>query len=266
MKTTIGSAFLLTLLAGACVPEGKYKDAVASGEAARALCAQAAEAQVRSADAKARADRAEVDALRAALAASEGRLTTADRREKELLAQVDEQSVESRMLRAELQHAGENEALYKSLALRLKGVVDTGDLSIVVRGGRMVLRLPNDVLFDSGSVELKPAGKKALTYVASALSTVTGRSFQVAGHTDTVPIQSARFASNWDLSTARAVEVVRFLVTDGGLKPALLSAAGYGEFDPVAPNITSADRAKNRRIEITLQPSIKELVPVPDRY
>jgi chemotaxis protein MotB len=259
MMGRIGSASLMALLASGCVSQGTYDDAVKSGEAARALCVQAAEAQ-------ARADRTELETVRLGLGAAEARLAVADAKEKELLTRVDEEAVQSRTLRQELQRVGENEALYKSLAMRLKSIVDTGDLSIVVRGGRMVLRLPNDVLFDSGSVELKPAGKKALAYIASALSTVTGRTFQVAGHTDSQTIQNARFASNWDLSTARAVEVVRFLVADGGLKPTLLSAAGYGEFDPVAPNGTAVDRARNRRIEITLQPNIKEVVPVPDRY
>ena len=174
-----------------------------------------------------------------AVQADEARLKAADAKEKELLQVADEKTVLSATLRGELQRAGENEALYKSLAMRLKSVVDTGDLSIVVRAGRMVLRLPNDVLFDSGSAELKPAGKKTLGYIASVLATVPGRRFQVAGHTDTQTIQTSRFPSNWELSTARAVQVVHFLVVDGGSKPTLLSAAGYGEFDPVAPKARS---------------------------
>jgi chemotaxis protein MotB len=260
MKTMIRrGATVFTLLVAACVPQGKYDEAVRNAEGAKALCVRAAETQ-------ARADHEQIESLRVALGAEQARIAAAGAAEQNLLRRVDEQAVDVRNLRGELQRAGENEALYKSLAMRLKSVVDTGDLSIVVRGGRMVLRLPNDVLFDSGSVELKPAGRKTLAYIASALGTVSGRSFQVAGHTDSKPIQSARFASNWELSTARAVEVVRFLVADGGLPPRLLSAAGYGEFDPVASNAESADRAKNRRIEITLQPKIEEVIPVPDRY
>lgn len=77
------------------------------------------------------------------------------------------------------------------------------------------------------------------------------------------PIQTAGFPSNWELSTRRAVEVVHFLVGQG-VQPGMLSAAGYGEFDPVEPNDTAPNKAKNRRIEISLQPNINELVAVPD--
>jgi chemotaxis protein MotB len=88
---------------------------------------------------------------------------------------------------------------------------------------------------------------------------VGNRHFQVAGHTDNEKISKSFFASNWELSTARAIQVVEVLVTDG-VKPTLLSAAGYGEYDPIAPNTTPAGRSRNRRIEITLQPNIEELV------
>jgi chemotaxis protein MotB len=98
--------------------------------------------------------------------------------------------------------------------------------------------------------------------VARVLATIPGRAFQVAGHTDNVPIDSARFPSNWELSTARAVEVVKLLVSQG-VGPKTLSAAGYGEFDPVASNDAPDGRAKNRRIEITLQPNLDELVVAP---
>jgi chemotaxis protein MotB len=114
------------------------------------------------------------------------------------------------------------------------------------------------VLFDSGKTVIKPAGQTALARVAQVLAGITDRKYQVAGHTDDVPIHSARFPSNWQLSTARAVEVVNFLIT-GGMKAQQLSAAGYGEFDPVAPNDTPENRALNRRIEIVLEPNLADL-------
>ena len=80
----------------------------------------------------------------------------------------------------------------------------------------------------------------------------------VAGHTDDVPIHTPRFPSNWELSTARAVEVVYFLVAHG-MKPQALSTSGYGEFDPVAANDSAEHKALNRRIEIVLQPNLAEL-------
>jgi chemotaxis protein MotB len=142
-------------------------------------------------------------------------------------------------------------------------MVDAGDLSIALRDGRMVLQLPNDVLFDTGRVEIKPGGQAALKQVSTVLKTLEGRHLQIAGHTDNVPIDTARFPSNWELSTARGVEVVRFLIAQG-VPPTTLAAAGYGEFDPVAANDNPKGRASNRRIEITLQPNVDEMVSVPD--
>ncbi|HEY6461539.1 MAG TPA: OmpA family protein, partial [Polyangiaceae bacterium] len=145
---------------------------------------------------------------------------------------------------------------------KFKTMIDAGQLKLATRNGRLVIQLPNDVLFDSGQTAIKPAGRDALLQVAKVLATVPGRTFQVAGDTDDVPIQNARFASNWELSTARAVEVVKLLVTQG-IAPGVLSAAGYGQFDPVASNDSPDGRAKNRRIEITLQPNLDELVAAP---
>jgi chemotaxis protein MotB len=83
------------------------------------------------------------------------------------------------------------------------------------------------------------------------------RRFQVAGHTDNIPVATAQFKSNWELSSARAVNVTGALIR-GGLRPEQLVAAGYGEYDPVARNTKEAGRAKNRRIEIILEPRLRE--------
>ena len=88
------------------------------------------------------------------------------------------------------------------------------------------------------------------------------RHFQIAGHTDDVPIHNERFPSNWELSSARAVRVVHYLV-DKGAHQTMLSAAGYAEMDPVAPNTSPEARKGNRRTEITVMPNINEVVPVP---
>jgi chemotaxis protein MotB len=153
-------------------------------------------------------------------------------------------------------------ALFKQLIMKFQKMIDAGQLKIALRNGRMVIELPDDVLFDSGQTQIKTAGKQALTQIATVLRTISDRHFQVAGNTDNVPIDTPTFPSNWELSTRRAVEVVRFLVAQG-MRPELLSAAGYGEFDPVAPNDSADGRARNRRIEISLQPNIDELVSLP---
>jgi len=141
---------------------------------------------------------------------------------------------------------------------QLRSMIDAGKLKVVIRDGRMIIALPNDVLFDSGKTVIKPDGQAALAQVALVLAGIPDRHFLVAGDTDDVPIHSSRFPSNWELSTARAVEVVKLLV-DKGVKPEMVAAAGYGQFDPIVANDTPEHRAQNRRIEIVLQPNLADL-------
>ncbi len=95
------------------------------------------------------------------------------------------------------------------------------------------------------------------------LATLEQASLSSRRHTDDQPIRYSGFPSNWELSTARALAVVN-LLTKSGMRPETLSAAGYGQFDPVQPNDGSENKAKNRRTEITLQPNIDELVALPN--
>lgn len=178
------------------------------------------------------------------------------------------QALEDAKLRLEelrrSQEAAQKRAdLLKNLINKFKRMIDAGELKIVLRDGRMVLQLRNDVLFDSGRVEVKQAGRDALKEVASVLGTLTDRKLQVIGHTDTNPIQTERFPSNWELSAARAISVVHILL-GSGIKAQALSAAGYSSNDPVAPNENEEGRAKNRRIEIVLLPNLAELIAIPN--
>jgi chemotaxis protein MotB len=97
-----------------------------------------------------------------------------------------------------------------------------------------------------------------LEQVSEVLATIDNREFQVAGHTDNVPIHTSRFPSNWELSTARAVNVVK-LMMEQGLEPARLSAAGYADTQPIGSNDDDEGRQQNRRIEISLVPNLDEL-------
>ncbi|MBK8013706.1 MAG: OmpA family protein [Deltaproteobacteria bacterium] len=159
-----------------------------------------------------------------------------------------------------LREKAEQEATqFRSLADRLKSMVDAGKLEVVMRKGRINLKLPDDILFPSGSQQLKKEGREALVSVAEVLKEVPGREFLIAGHTDNVPVKrGGRFKSNWDLSTARAVEVVKLMISHG-VEPEGLAAAGYGEFDPIAPNDSKEERQKNRRLEIILMPKIEHV-------
>lgn len=150
-------------------------------------------------------------------------------------------------------------AMFRSLAEKLRSMVDAGQIQVTVRNGRMLLVLPNDILFDSGKTELKPEGKDAIAKVAKVLATMPpDRHFLVAGHTDNLPIKTRKFQSNWELSTQRAVEVVRLLI-DNGMKPSQVGAAGYAEYDPAADNATPEGQRQNRRIEIVVEPNLSEL-------
>jgi chemotaxis protein MotB len=152
-------------------------------------------------------------------------------------------------------------AQFRKLVSQFKSLTDAGKLQVEIRENRMIVRLGDKILFDPGKTDLKPEGKDALTQVTAVLKDLPNRNFQVAGHTDNIPIKSARFRSNWDLSTARAVEVTNFRI-GAGMEPKRLSAAGYADQSPVAANDTPENKAKNRRIEITLVPNLDDLPPI----
>lgn len=248
----------LAFVTGGCVSQGKYDEAVSKTELTRAMLDRTDKAlkkshdDLRDRDAEIARLQAQIDELSNASATDRAK---SSRNIDELQRRLDE-------LKAAGAAADARAALFRSLALRLKDQIDAGDLQIVIRDGRMVLQLPNDVLFDTGRTELKPAGQAALKAIAGVLKTLPSRQFQIAGHTDNVPIHNDRFASNWELSSGRALRVVHFLM-DQGMTPATLSAAGYADVDPVASNDAAEGRKRNRRTEITLQPNISELVRVP---
>jgi chemotaxis protein MotB len=185
-------------------------------------------------------------------------------RAKPSAAELDAQTkAELEELRKQKAAADARLKTHDELVKRFKKMIDAGKLEITVRRGQIVLALETDVLFDPGKTEVKAEGKTALKEIAEAIRSVGGRRFQVAGHTDMTPIKTKEFPSNWELSTARAVVVVKLLVAEK-VRPAVLSAAGFAEFDPVGNNTGAGGRAKNRRIEIILLPNIEELIAIPD--
>jgi chemotaxis protein MotB len=147
---------------------------------------------------------------------------------------------------------------FRSMLERFRSMIESGRLRVRIVRGRMVVELPEGILFDSGRAELKDSGEATLTEVAQILKEIPNRSFQIVGHTDNVPIRSRRYPSNWELSTARAVNVAKFLI-EQEMPSARLSAAGYAETQPVTSNDTPEGRAQNRRIEIVLMPNLDEL-------
>ncbi|MGD0677000.1 MAG: OmpA family protein [Polyangiaceae bacterium] len=179
-----------------------------------------------------------------------------------------------------LKQLDDMKARFRDLKARLDKLTSVG-LKVVVRNNRMVIQLPGDILFDSGKDTLKPDGRKILKQVADVIrgdSTLSTRNFQVAGHTDKEPYNGAYY-DNWGLSLMRARTVLTFLVapeknpdtkglpTGGGLDPAHWAAAGYGQEDPVAGAVnqqTREEEAKNRRVELVLQPNVEEMLNLKD--
>jgi len=129
--------------------------------------------------------------------------------------------------------------------------IDRNEVSIRVAPEGLILSLREVGFFDSGSAQMRPQAQVAFSRVVEILRQQRHQ-LRIEGHTDNLPIHTVRFTSNWELSTARATEVVRLLVTRYGFSPERMSAAGYGEFRPVADNSTVEGRESNRRVDVVL--------------
>ncbi len=179
------------------------------------------------------------------------------KKEKDTLqARIDELS--SKAEKAEqLEKASQT---YKDLLTKLETEIQEGQIQITEMKNRLTMTMVDKIIFPSGSAEISKKGKSVLAKVTGILKDVKDKRIQVEGHTDNVPIVSSlrkKFPTNWELSTERATQVVRYLQETGGLDPAMLSATGYSEYQPVASNDTDAGKLKNRRIEIILLPLLK---------
>jgi len=154
------------------------------------------------------------------------------------------------------QQAQTKNAALEQMTAAMKAELDAKQVTIQELEGKLTLSMVEAILFDSGKATVKKEGKDALKKVAEVLKGVSGQDVIVAGHTDNVPITSklvATYPTNWELSAARAISVVKLLQADG-VDPTMLIAAGFGEFRPVADNSTPEGRAQNRRMEIVLMP------------
>ncbi|MBS1818536.1 MAG: OmpA family protein [Acidobacteria bacterium] len=127
----------------------------------------------------------------------------------------------------------------------------SGRMELLEDGRGLVLSIPEASAFGTGSADLSDTAQQAVARLAASLAKM-GNSVLIEGHTDDVPIHTPRFASNWELSTARATAVVQWLVERGGIEPARLSAAGYGEYRPRVANESAQARARNRRVDVVI--------------
>ncbi|HXS67864.1 MAG TPA: OmpA family protein [Candidatus Polarisedimenticolia bacterium] len=157
----------------------------------------------------------------------------------------------------------------KSLESEMRSELESRDVTISKLQGKLTVNILDRVMFDSGEAVLKPDGEAVMQKIAAILKEHPQLTIHVVGHTDNVPIRpnaQSKFASNWELSTARALAAVHFLTERAGVDPHRVGAVGYGEFRPVADNSTPEGRARNRRIAITILPdefATPETVPAP---
>ena len=147
----------------------------------------------------------------------------------------------------------------RRIEVGLQEQIAAQEIRIEEMEGKLKVTFVDKILFDSGSARVNPRGRESLLNFARSFAESNGQQIVVEGHTDNVPVGSAlrnRFPSNWELSTARATAVVRFLSEEAGLTPERLAASGYGSYRPVAANDTEEGRSQNRRIEIILVPDL----------
>jgi chemotaxis protein MotB len=267
MRRAVVFALALALAATGCVSSGKYQKKEAEAQkfrqdwedevAKRAVLQEkisAMQAQIDTLSADAQSLREKIKFDENSLATKESELRTMRDRASELQALVDELSKSKRKLEAAKAELEKKSDEYAALASSLRGEIEAGRIELMELRGRTTLQLKDKILFASGSATLGAEGRDALRRVAEALRNLQGKVVRVEGHTDNVPTGAGGpFASNWELSTARALAVVHAL-KDAGVDPTRLSGAGFAEFQPISTNETPEGRSLNRRIEIVLVP------------
>ncbi len=181
-------------------------------------------------------------------------LETHNERLKSEISGLNEQI--SRMQRQAEEEVMATSKTYEQLLEKMKTEISQGQVTISELKGRLTVNMVDAILFDSGRAEVKEDGLAVLRKVVEILKTVQDKAIRIEGHTDNVPIRgqlASRYPTNWELSAARAINVTRYLQSQG-VDPQMLSAVSYGEFKPVAANDAEEGRARNRRIEIILVP------------
>ena len=144
---------------------------------------------------------------------------------------------------------------YESLLKDLEKEISMGEIQVEREKEKLTMKIAEELFFDTGKADIKPGGKAVLVRIGGILKKIPEKNIRIEGHTDNVPIVSSlkqKYPTNWELGSARATTVVRFLQEEVGLDPLRLSAVSYGEYRPVAANRTEAGRSRNRRIEIIL--------------
>jgi len=244
-----------SLLGAGCVTRGTFdrvegeRDALAADKRRLDERVRMLEASAESLDAERVGLIEEMETLRQAHDSLDADVRKLRQTERELSENLSKREEE---LASRTQEVDKLKSTYEGLVQDLESEVAAGQIAIQQLRDGLRLDLQEDVLFASGSADVNARGQSVLGKVADRVKAVPHR-IEVGGHTDDVPIHTARFASNWELASARATGVVRILAKRG-IDPSRLSAVSFAEFAPVAGNDSPQGRARNRRIEITLKP------------
>jgi len=204
------------------------------------------------------------DDLQRAIETMKGSMSKSDREKVELLEKLAKMNKTLEDMQRAQEAAEKRAKAFRDLVAKFKAMVDAGKLQVEVRNGLMIVKLPDNILFDPGKTDLKKEGQEAIAQVTSILNGIEGRKFQVAGHTDNRPIRAGKFRDNWELSAQRALTVTDLMIKSG-MDPKRLSAAGYADVLPVATNDSDDGRKQNRRIEIVLVPNLEDLPSIDDK-
>ncbi|HSZ18210.1 MAG TPA: flagellar motor protein MotB [Candidatus Acidoferrum sp.] len=162
-----------------------------------------------------------------------------------------------------LSSASESQSLQEAQAAIQRALdpeIHRHEVTMSMRREGLVVSLKEMGFFDSGSATVRPGSLDAISRLAVVLKQ-RPENLRIEGHTDNIPIHTARFASNWELSTSRATDLIQLLIMQYGLPPSHLSAAGYGEFHPVADNGTPEGRAQNRRLDVVILAPFQPVAP-----
>jgi len=246
-RISLVATVALTLLS-ACVSSSKFDEQVARNEqltqelAGLNLTLEEAQAQNRTLEGDLDASRKTIESL--------------DLHTRNLAAEVEQERLAREATMEKMQSS------YSQLQRQMQSEIERGEITISELEGRLTVNMVDSILFPSGSAKIKKEGLEVLKRVADIVKEVDDKDIEVEGHTDNVPISDRikkTFPSNWELSTARAVTVVRFL-EEHGVNGDRLTAVGHGEFRPIADNTTRKGRAQNRRIQIVLVPKTQRIV------
>jgi len=240
--------FGLLLIMPGCVSSSKFEEQVAQN--------QSLNQQLEDLGAKLETAQAKNQALKTDLESSRKTIESLDLHTRNLAVEIEQERLEKQEVLEEMQSS------YNQLETQMQKEIERGEITISELEGRLTVNMVDSILFPSGSAKIKKKGLAVLKRVADIVKDVEDKDIEVEGHTDNIPISSRIrkvFDSNWELSSARALTVVRFL-EEHGISGNRLTAVGHGEFRPITSNDTRKGRAQNRRIQIVLVPKYQPIV------